>query len=69
MWYVCDVCLLFYYCIYWTSSLLIKKFKILNFNYLQETGTMGTAAEHVGYLTPERPSLEILIKNIFVTYL
>ena len=31
MWYVCDVCLLFYYCIYWTSSLLIKKF---SFNYL-----------------------------------
>ena len=26
MWYVCDVCLLFYYCIYWTSSLLIKIF-------------------------------------------
>ena len=26
MWYVCDVCLLFYYCIYWTSSLLIKNF-------------------------------------------
>ena len=24
MWYVCDVCLLFYYCIYWTSSLLIN---------------------------------------------
>ena len=24
MGYVCDVCLLFYYCIYWTSSLLIK---------------------------------------------
>ena len=27
MWYVCDVCLLFYYCIYWTSSLLIKFFQ------------------------------------------
>ena len=26
MWYVCDMCLLFYYCIYWTSSLLIKFF-------------------------------------------
>ena len=26
MWYVCNVCLLFYYCIYWTSSLLIKFF-------------------------------------------
>ena len=24
MWYVFDVCLLFYYCIYWTSSLLIN---------------------------------------------
>ena len=28
MWHVCDVCLLFYYCIYWTSSLLIKFFII-----------------------------------------
>ena len=31
MWYVCDVCLLFYYCIYWTSGLLIKI--ILNFDW------------------------------------
>ena len=31
MWYVCDVCLLFYYYIYWTSSLLIKFF-IKGFN-------------------------------------
>ena len=28
MWYVCDVCLLFYYCIYWTSSLLINFFLV-----------------------------------------
>ena len=26
MLYVCDVCLLFYNCVYWTSSLLIKKY-------------------------------------------
>ena len=39
MWYVCDVCLLFYYCIYWTSSLLIKILKdkklMINMSHLK----------------------------------
>ena len=35
-------------------------------NYRQETGTMGTAAEHVGYLNRNTWSTGTFMKNVFL---